>query len=241
MNYAIIAAGESSRLKAEGLKFPKHLIKLEGECLIERLIRIAARNKGDQVFCIINENEPELKKYLLNGNFGIPVKLIIKNTVSSMHSLFALAPYLMGEAFCLTTTDAVFDEHEFEEFINYSILQNEVEGIIAITRFIDDERPLCVALDKEDFILKFSDSKDGYSWATGGVYFFSNKIFDEMQYALDNGIIRLRNFLRLLINRGYLMKGFSFSKIIDVDHMSDVYKAEEYLKTLKKYKRDLED
>ncbi|MGD8778715.1 MAG: NTP transferase domain-containing protein [Ignavibacteria bacterium] len=230
MNYAIIAAGESSRFKAEGLRTPKHLIKLKGEYLIERLIRVAYRNKGEKLFCIINENEPELKNYLLNGSFGIPVELVVKNTVSSMHSLFALAPYLMNEPFCLTTTDSVFDENEFTEFINYSIRQDDVAGTLAITGYIDDEKPLCVELDDNGLILNFSDSSEGYNWATGGVYFFSNKIFNEMQYALDTGISRLRNFLRLLIDRGYMMKGYSFSQIIDVDHVADIKKAEDFLK-----------
>lgn len=230
MNYAIIAAGESLRLKREGLKIPKHLVKLGEEVLIERLIRIARQNNAEKVVCIINENEPELKQFLLNTNLGVNLKLIVKNTASSVQSLFALAPYLVGQPFCLTTSDSVFDENEFREFINYAKLQNDVDGVLAITRFIDDEKPLCVALDEEDFILKFSDSKEGYSWAAGGVYFFSDKIFDEMHYAIDSGISKLRNFLRLLINRGYLMKGFAFSKISVTAHQPDIDNPDEFYK-----------
>jgi len=232
MNFAIIAAGESSRLRAEGLKTAKHLIKINGEYLIERIIRIARSNRAKKIFCIINEQEEELKKYLSSNDFGVPINLIIKNTVSSMHSLFALAPFLANEPFCLATTDSVFAETEFTDFINYSSIQKNVDGTLAITRYIDDEKPLCVAMDDEDTILKFSDSKEGYNWATGGLYFLSPKIFDEMQYALDAGIERLRNYLRLLIAHGYLLKGFSFSKIIDVDHVSDIEKAEKFVNSL---------
>jgi NDP-sugar pyrophosphorylase family protein len=230
MNLAIIGAGESSRIKAEGLNIPKHLIKIKGEYLIERIIRIACRNNIDSVFCIINENEPELKEYLTSSNLPLPVQLIVKNTPGSMHSLFALSNYLKDDNFCLATVDSVFNENEFSDFITYSQQnKNDVDGVLAITNFIDDEKPLCVAMNDTDIIKKFSDNKDGYNWATGGLYYFSPVIFNEMKEALDTGILRLRNFLRLLVNKGYILKGFSFSKIIDIDHVSDIRKAVVFL------------
>ena len=230
MNLAIIGAGESSRIKAEGLKGSKHLIKINGESLIERVIRIAKQNGVNKVFCIINEQEPELKKFLTHHNFGIPLQLVVKSTPSSMHSLFALAPFLKKEPFCLATVDSVFTEDEYSEFLSYSKFQDDVDGVLAVTRYIDDEKPLCVAMDEQDTIIKFSDSKEGYNWATGGLYFFSPRIFDEIEIALEKGVLRLRNFLRLLINKGYVLKGFSFSKIIDVDHISDIVKAELFIR-----------
>ena len=230
MNLAIIGAGESSRIKAEGLTGSKHLIKVNGECLIERIIRIAKQNGANKVFCIINEHEPELKYFLSNRDFGIPFRLIVKSTPSSMHSLFLLAPFLKKEPFCLATVDSVFNENEYSDFLNYSSLQEDVDGTLAVTKYIDDEKPLCVAMDEQDTIIKFSDSKDGYNWATGGIYFFSPKIFNEIDSALGNGILRLRNFLRLLVKKGFILKGFSFSKIIDVDHLSDITKAESLIK-----------
>jgi len=219
MNLVIIGMGESSRLKSEESKIPRHMIKINGENIIERIIRIARQNGVKKVFCVVNEYESELKKYLSTHSFGIPINLIIRTTQSSMHSLFALAKFLLDSPFCLTTIDSIFDEKEFSDFIDYSILQADADGTLAITRYIDDEKPLCVALDEEDTIVKFSDSKEGYGWATGGIFYFSPKILDEIQFALETNISKFRNFLRLLISRGYLLKGFSFSKIIDVDHI----------------------
>lgn len=229
MNLAIIGAGESSRIKAEGLNTPKHLIKLGDEYLIERIIRIASENGVDAISCIINENEPELKEYLQSNKFSAPVKCIVKNTQSSMHSLFELSPHLTKEPFCLATTDSVFLENEFTDFINYCISNQDADGTLAVTQFIDDEKPLCVAMDEDDTIIKFSDSKEGYNWATGGIYYFSPRIFEEMPFALAIGVTRLRNFLRLLIDNDYKLKAFPFSKIIDVDHVSDIKIAEEFL------------
>lgn len=234
MNLAIIGAGESSRIKAEGLNMPKHLIKIGGEYLIERIIRVAREKGINRVFCIINEQEPELKEYLTSTEFGIPVNVTVKNTESSMHSLFALAPYLKNERFCLATTDTVFDEKEFADFLEYANQQDEAAGVLAVTRYIDDEKPLCIAMDESDRITKFSDKKEGYSWATGGLYIFSEIIFEEMDAALRKKISRLRNFLKMIVAQGYLIKGFAFSKMIDVDHVSDISKAEKFLNDLKK-------
>lgn len=230
MNLAIIGAGESSRIKAEGLKTSKHLIRVGGEYLIERIIRIGRENGIEKVYCIINNNEPELKKYLSSTNFGIPLKLTVETTESSLHSLFMLSPFLLGERFCLATTDSVFLENEFADYINYSMQQEDADGVLAVTQYVDDEKPLCVAMNEEDTILKFSDSKEGYNWVTGGIYFFSPQIFSEMEYVLDAGISRLRNFLKHLVAKDYLLKGYSFSKIIDVDHISDIAKAEQLVR-----------
>jgi len=230
MNLAIIGAGESSRLKADGLKTPKHLVKIGGEYLIERIIRIGRTNGIKKVYCIINSNEPELKKYLSTTDFGIPINLVVQSTESSLHSLFLLSPFLRNESFFLATTDSVFLENEFSEYYAFSSLQEDADGVLAVTRYIDDEKPLCVAMNEDDTILKFSDSKEGYNWSTGGIYFFSPRIFYEMEYALDSGISRLRNYLKHLVSRNYLLKGYSFSKIIDVDHLSDVGKAENFVR-----------
>ena len=43
MKFAIIAAGEGSRLQQEGVELPKPLVKVCGEALIDRLIRKIGR------------------------------------------------------------------------------------------------------------------------------------------------------------------------------------------------------
>lgn len=230
MNFAIIGAGESSRIRAEGLKNSKHLIKINNEFLIDRIIRIAVNNGAEKVVCIINSKEPELKQHLLSADFGVPLKLLVNDTESSMHSLFALAPFLTDKLFCLATTDSVFMEKEFSDFVNYSLKQKDADGVLAVTDFIDDEKPLCVETDENNIIKNFSDSKEGYNWATGGIYFLSPEIFNEIELARQKNISKLRNFFRLLVEQNYKLIAFPFSKIVDVDHVSDIKKAEELLR-----------
>ncbi|MFV0330527.1 MAG: NTP transferase domain-containing protein, partial [Dysgonomonas sp.] len=55
MNYAIIAAGEGSRLAQEGVTLPKPLVKLNGTEMIRRLIDIFLKNDATSISIIVNE------------------------------------------------------------------------------------------------------------------------------------------------------------------------------------------
>ena len=54
MNYAIIAAGEGSRLAQEGVALPKPLVKLNGVAMIQRLIDIFAKNDAESILSLIH-------------------------------------------------------------------------------------------------------------------------------------------------------------------------------------------
>jgi NDP-sugar pyrophosphorylase family protein len=231
MNLAIIAAGESSRMRAEGIETPKPLVKVNGIPLIERIIGAAVRGGVSTICCIVNEQSLELRDFLWSKKFGAQLKLLVRSTPSSMHSLFALAPMLHGSPFCLTTADTLFPEEEFKMFLAYARERKNLDGVLAVTQFIDDEKPLCVEMDSDRRIREFSDTKEHYQWATGGIYYFTPRIFDQIEMAYQRKTERLRNFLRLLLESHYKLEGYPFSKIIDVDHVHDLRVAEEFLRT----------
>lgn len=54
MKFAIIAAGEGSRLSQEGVELPKPLVRLNGEAMIDRLIRIFNENGAEEICIIVN-------------------------------------------------------------------------------------------------------------------------------------------------------------------------------------------
>ncbi|HUL45114.1 MAG TPA: sugar phosphate nucleotidyltransferase [Bacteroidota bacterium] len=228
MKAGIISAGEGSRLRSEGLTTPKPLIEVGGVPLIGRLIQTFLRHGITEIACIVNEYSLQVKEYVESLHLEIPVRFVVKTTPSSMHSLFALAPYLQDGQFLLSTVDPIFDEKEFSDYLNYCRLHPASDGILAITRFIDDEHPLYVQLNEQHQIESFSKS-GRTEWITGGMYVFSPVIFREMEGALQNRIERLRNFLNFLLSQGYCLEGFPFSKIVDVDHRHDIAVAEKLL------------
>ena len=91
MNYAIIAAGEGSRLAQEGIAKPKPLVELQGEPMIGRLINIMLRCNAQSISIIVNEHMTEVREYLESLTLPVPLHLVVKTTPSSMHSLWHLS------------------------------------------------------------------------------------------------------------------------------------------------------
>jgi len=227
----IIAAGDGQRLKEEGILTPKPLIEINGVPLILRLINVAVQNGASSISCIINEQSDKLKQFLGSCKIDIPFNLIVKSTPSSLHSFYELKKYLSSERFLLTTTDSIFLEDEFKSFVNFCINHKKAEGILAVTDFIDDEKPLYVELDNETKIRRFSDTSNNCNYVTGGLYFFHRSVLNNLETSINASTNRLRNYLKLLAIESHKLYAFKFSKIIDVDHAADINKAEEFLQS----------
>ncbi len=110
MNYAIIAAGEGSRLAQEGVSLPKPLVRLNGKEMIGRLIDIFLKNNASSISIIVNEEMVQVQDYISKLELNIPFNVVVKSTPSSMHSFFELRNFLRDDKFCLTTVDTIFKE-----------------------------------------------------------------------------------------------------------------------------------
>lgn len=243
MKYAIIAAGCGNRLSKEGVKLPKPLVNIAGEPLLNRLLRIFTENHADEIVVICNEEmttvQAHLKKIQHNGLNGtaIPLKVIIKSTPSSMHSLFALRPYLAHSPFCLTTVDTIFNEKAFNIYIkNFETkLSNGVDAYMGVTSFIDDEKPLYVETNQQMRIVGFHDTPvNNCQYVSGGIYGLHPHIFTTLQQCIDRGEQRMRNFQRALIANHYMVMAHDLGKILDIDHAQDIAKAETFLQQEKR-------
>ena len=229
MKFAIIAAGEGSRLAREGVKAPKPLIELQGIPIIERLVMLFASQGASSINIIINEQQPDTLQLLKRLQNQYPINIVVKDTPSSMHSLHALSHLLRGEKFCLTTVDTIFKEHEFTEYIK-SFERSTYDGLMAVTDFIDDEKPLYVDTDEDFNITAFADSPTAESrYISGGIYGLQDNALEILDECMASGIERMRNFQRSLVKGGLHLKAHPFNKIIDIDHAEDIAKAEEFL------------
>ena len=172
MKFAIISAGEGSRLSQEGVALPKPLVQLNGVAMIDRLIQIFVRNGADKVVIIINNESPLTKEHLakLQAEATVPLEVVVKTTPSSMHSFYELNSYLKDDKFCLTTVDTIFREEEFSTFIE-AFKQSDKDGYMAVTDFIDDEKPLYISTDEALNITGFHDEAiSGCRYISGGIY-----------------------------------------------------------------------
>ena len=231
MDFAIIAAGEGSRLVQEGITTPKPLIRIQGVPLVERLIRIFLRNDASSISVIVNEEMKEVQDFLQTIQLPVPFHLHVRSTPSSMHSFYELIRYLENDRFCLTTVDTIFREEEFSGYIQAFQQTDAVDGLMAVTDYVDDENPLYVKTDRDWKILAFGSSrfKDDLDYVSGGIYCLRRSAIDVLEKAISEGISRMRNYQSRLIAEGLYLKAYPFSQIIDVDHAEDIGKAEEFL------------
>ena len=80
MHYAIIAAGEGSRLAQEGIALPKPLVKLAGKEMIRRLIDIFLANDAQSISIIVNEQMTQVQDYVRNLKLNVPLNIVVKST-----------------------------------------------------------------------------------------------------------------------------------------------------------------
>ncbi len=230
MNYAIIAAGEGSRLAQEGVAKPKPLVDICGEPMIGRLINLFCRCNAESISIIVNEQMTEVREYIESLSLDIPLNLVVKTTPSSMHSFFELSRVIPKGRFCLTTVDTIFREQDFRPYIEAMEADERYDGMMAVTDYIDDEKPLYVQTDDDLNITAFRDERyDGAKYISGGIYALNEKAIDVLSDCMERGVARMRNFQRSLVDADLRLKAYPMGKILDVDHAGDIEKAENFI------------
>ena len=241
MKFAIIAAGDGSRLAQEGITEPKPLVKVRGERLIDRLIRIFMGNNATEIVVICNEQMSDVASHLkmiqdkgLNG-LHAPLRFVIKSTPSSMHSFYELRYFLRDEPFILTTVDTIFDESEFHDYVlsfQDKIAQG-TDALMGVTDYIDDEKPLYVGVDKVMRINGYYDTSQADSrFISAGIYGLTASSLDILETCIEKGESRMRNFQRALVAADLRIEAFPLTKVFDIDHIDDIRKADEGVKNL---------
>ena len=230
MNYAIIAAGEGSRLRNEGLNVPKPIVEVMGEPLIVRMIRILEQNHADSISIIINENMAEVRRVIDRLGVSCELTVVESSTESSMHSFYELTKVMKPGPFCLATVDTVFREEEFAEFVEAFETDKESDGLMLVTPFVDDEKPLYVETDDDMTITGFHDDCNSRTrYVSGGVYALRDNAIDVLHDCIDNGVKRMRNYQRSLLIAGLRLKAYAVDKVVDIDHVGDIDVAQQLL------------
>lgn len=238
MKFAIIAAGEGSRLAAEGVEEPKPLVKIGCERLIDRLMRVFVDNGAEEIVVICNDLTDRVSRHLrsvqqhgLQG-LRVPLRYVVKSTPSSMHSFYEISGMFGDSPFCLTTVDTIFDEAEFSRYIkefSRAMASGEADGLMGVTDYIDDEKPLYVETDGDMNITAFLDSSTHCRYISGGIYGLSPSAIATLRRCIARGESRMRNFQRALIADGRRLKAWPFAKVLDIDHATDIMKAKQFL------------
>lgn len=235
MRYAILAAGEGSRLHHEGIAVPKPLVTVAGETLIDRLIRIFMKNGAEKISVICRSEQQVVHHLQQCQHAGLPIEFMVRDTPSSMHSFYELT-YIMdtSKPFVVTTVDTIFKEEEFSAYLvafQHILKKGDGDGLMGVTDYIDDEKPLYVKTDDKQGILAFLDNDEQPEYVSGGIYGLTPKSMATLNACMSRGESRMRNFQRALLNDGMRLKAWFFTKVLDIDHAGDIAKAEKFLRT----------
>lgn len=234
IDFGIIAAGDGKRIKEDGISIPKPLVKIAGQPMIGRLIKLMENVGARSVNVIINKDMPDVGEYLQSfvPQLNCPLRFLSTQTPSSMHSFYELLQFMNPEdRYVVTTVDTVFEETEFRRYVEYfTNLDDRLDGVMGVTRFIDDESPLYVKTDTNNFITAFEDGSDQQNcFVSAGIYGLCRTSLPVLEQCVETGIKRMRNFQRNLLKVGLNLKAFDMGTVIDIDHLSDIEKANAFL------------
>ena len=234
MNYAIIAAGEGSRLVQEGVAVPKPLVDLDGRPMIKRLIDIFCELNAENISVIVNQQMEAVRQYLeaIQPTLPCPLNIVVKTTPSSMHSFMEVSQvFPQGSKFILTTVDTVFRREDFEPYVRaFENASSDIDGVMGVTTYIEDEKPLYVDVDNAGFITAFCDEPfAGVKYISGGIYGLTTPALDILRHCIASGVSRMRNYQRALIADGMKLLAYDLGKVLDVDHAGDIETARRFI------------
>jgi NDP-sugar pyrophosphorylase family protein len=242
----IIAAGWGERL---GQKIPKALTPSGGKVLIDYALDGFEAAGITLVTCIVNEAARTVPDYVTKSRRKLEMDWIIRTTPSSMHSFLIVLERLArdGEAsYLMTTVDSICPPSAYRDFVAASNLFRNADVCLGLTSFIDDEKPLRVAMRGEEDtglipkhvkdnpeafeIIAMTNHGFDSEYVTAGFYRASPRILKEKDTLLGQKFTALRQCLGYLLKYGYRFYGVPLPAVVDVDRPQDIQVAEKLIR-----------
>lgn len=217
----IIAAGEGSRLRQAGWTTPKPLIPVADVPLIEHVIRNFLAAGISSLVIIVNERDRECEDWVLSHFPNLDVHMIVKTTDSSLESFLEVGGHLGSGRALISTVDAWCPRETFLTFVRVARELPPDATILAVTPFVEDERPLWASVDESGRITHLGG--DSGDVVTAGMYVVPERV---RRMSPPSGVKRLRAFLVWLLGEGEPLYGVLLPTVVDVDRNEDVVLAD---------------
>ncbi len=234
MKVGILAAGEGSRLRAGGWHLPKPLLPVGGAPLIGHVLQALVPLDVEAIVCIINTQGGAIADYAQRHYPALPLTFVQRDTASSFESFRVLCKHLHGSPFLVTTTDTIFAPTLLPTFLRAARRRTDIDMVLSLTTFVDDEKPLHVCLDDQRRIIQLGEAAHGSDYVTSGLYYCAPSISAACAKLSPAHTDALRKFLAWLLQRGYWLEGYLAPKMVDVDRPQDIAVAERFLRKLAK-------
>jgi len=231
MHGLILAGGEGSRLAASGVATPKALVPIGGVPQLLRLARTFERLGCASLTCMVREGVGLAPIAGDLARVSPHLKIRVCRTPSSLHTLvLGLEQVPPGEVFC-SMVDTVMPTVDWARAYQMSrrALGGGADAALAVTPFIDDERPLFAAYGDDHRVTSIGDEPVTPPRVTGGLYAFSGRARVVARATLAAGHSRMRALLGELVRQGYDVRAVEIAKIIDLDCKGDLEGANAWL------------
>lgn len=233
MAAGIIAAGLGSRLKPHNPGLPKPLVRVAGKPLVHWVVSSLQSAGVDSITILLNTSGDTVRKYLEEVFSGIQWRFLRKDTASSWES-FRLVSRKLSESeekFLISTVDALIPPASMAHFAHQAFKpcggKNSPSAAMALTRFVEDEKPLWADTDASGRITDLGECASQRTAVTCGLYALSSSLTAAMPAASKYG--RLRDYWGGLINNGQPVRGVLLKDTVDVDRPEDLPAAEKVI------------
>ena len=218
---AIIAAGRGERLRATGgASIPKPLVEIGGAPMLLRQARAMLAVGAAEVLAVINSETAALA-----GKIELPreLRIIVRDTESSMESLFTLGESLHPGHFILATVDAILPPAEFARFTREAqaaSVAGECDGALAVVKWRGDAKPLFTHAAPSGLIEELGERPSPI--VTAGVYWLPTAIFVLAENARALKLSAMRTFLAMLLANRFRLRAIEVTSAIDIDEAADL-------------------
>ncbi len=217
----IIAAGAGIRLRQEGWTVPKPLVPVAGMPLIGHATGNFLAAGISSLVIIVNEQARECEDWIRSRFPNLDLEVVVKATDSSLESFLEVAGRLGSGRALISTVDTWCPEREFMLFVRKAPRFPPDATVLAVTPFVENERPLWVSLDASGRVTRFG--RDAGDLVTAGIYLVPERV---RRMSPPREVKRLREFLVWLWNLREPLYGVILPAVVDVDRAKDVSLAE---------------
>lgn len=216
---AVIAAGEGSRLKELGVAKP--MVKVAGVPLIEHVLANFEAAGIASAAVIFNESERDCEAFVRERFGKLVTSVLVKTTRSSLESFRAILEAAPEGRLLVSTVDAFCPRKDFVRFVRQAGELPSNATVLALTRYVDDEKPLWVTTTPAGRVSAVGGGSGDA--VTAGIYVFPEKV---RRLGIPQELGRLRDFLAWLAKSGEPIESVEIEKVVDVDRAEDLAVAE---------------
>lgn len=217
----IIAAGEGSRLRADGYRVSKPMVPVEGRPLIDHALDRFRSVGIRRLTIVINDASDDCRQWLESNAGDFELDLVVRRTPSSYATFRLVAGRLRDAPAVITTVDSIMPVDDFTFFVKSASGFAENAMVLGLTEHVDDENPLWVTLDPLDGRIRQIGGSNG-THVTAGLYWLPA----QRPAGQAKDFARLRGYLGWLVAERHPVYGVVLPCVFDIDRASDITAAE---------------